>query len=116
MRDGRLVGIVSRANLIQALAAAGAAPPAVHDSDRHIRDTLLARLDQETWTDFGSRNVTVRHGIVHLWGMIGSEAERQALIALAAEVPGVTQVVDEMFATYDDTGDETDDETDEDSF
>jgi CBS-domain-containing membrane protein len=99
VRDGRLVGIVSRANLIQALASAAVAPAAV-DSDRRIRQELLSRLEEQSWTDFGSRNVVVTRGEVHLWGLVGSPSERKALIALADGVPGVTGVVDEMIPAY----------------
>jgi len=100
-RDGRVVGVVSRSNLIQALASAAGAAEAPEDSDRRIRDELLRRLEQQqNWTDFGSRNVTVSHGVVHLWGLITSDAERRALITLAEGVPGVARVYDEMFAIY----------------
>ena len=100
LRNGKLVGIVSRSNLIQALASAGV-PEAHEDADRRIRDELLARLEQQQdWTDFGGRNVTVSDGIVHLWGLITSDSERHALTALAESVPGVTAVRDEMFAIY----------------
>ena len=58
---------------------------------------LPARQD---WTDFGDRNVTAGGGVVHLWGLISTEAERKALIALAEGVPGVSRVSDEMFAIY----------------
>ena len=53
-------------------------------------------LREERWTDFGSRNVIVEDGAVHLWGLVGSESERKALIALAQEVRGVSDVADEM--------------------
>ena len=77
----------------------------MHDTLRHgprtIRNELLSRLaEQQSWTDFGSRNVIVTDGKVHLWGLISSDAERKALIALAEGVPGVTQVVDEMIPAY----------------
>ena len=100
LRDGELVGIVSRSNLVQALASNGGASPASVDANRAIRAELLSRLDQQSWTDFGSRNVIVSDGKVHLWGLVGSPAERTALIALAENVPGVTEVVDEMIPAY----------------
>ena len=53
-----------------------------------------------SWTDFGSRNVIVQEGVVHFWGLVGSESERNALTALAREVPGVTEVADEMIPAY----------------
>ncbi len=100
VRDGKPVGIVSRANLIQALASSP--PPAVNggDQSRAIRLELLSRLKEQSWTDFGSRNVIVNDGEVHLWGLVGSEAEHKALIAIAESVPGVKTVVDEMIPAY----------------
>jgi CBS-domain-containing membrane protein len=100
LRDGRLVGIVSRANLVQALASAAAAHPKAHGTDRIIRAALVARLAHQTWTDFGSRNVIVSDGVAHLWGLVGSAEERTALVALAEEVLGVVRVSDEMIAAY----------------
>jgi len=100
LRDGRLVGIVSRSNLIQALASTQAGNGTDTDGDREIREALLDRLDDQSWTDFGSRNVIVAGGVVHLWGLVGSAEERKALLALAEEVPGVTRVSDEMIPAY----------------
>ena len=60
----------------------------------------MSRLQQQSWTDFGSRNVTVSDRVVHLWGLVGSEAERKALLALAEEVPGVARVSDETIPAY----------------
>ena len=100
VQHGELVGIVSRSNLVQALASNGAASTASLDTNRVIREELLSRLEQQSWTDFGSRNIIVSDGKVHLWGLVGSPAERTALIALAEDVPGVTEVVDEMIPAY----------------
>ena len=100
VQHGELVGIVSRSNLVQALASNGATSTASLDTNRVIREELLSRLEQQRWTDFGSRNIIVSDGKVHLWGLVGSPAERTALIALAENVPGVTEVVDEMIPAY----------------
>jgi CBS domain-containing protein len=100
VRDGRLVGIVSRSNLIQALASVVGRIDHRDEMDRQIRLELMSRLRQQSWTDFGSRNVTVSGGVVHLWGLVGSEAERKALCALAENVPGVSRVSDEMISYY----------------
>ncbi len=99
-RRGKLVGVVSRSNLIQALASAIGQGEETGGDDRDIRRELLARLEDQSWTDFGGRNVIVTGGTVHLWGLISSEPERKALIALAEGVPGVVRVSDEMIATY----------------
>jgi len=100
VQHGELVGIVSRSNLVQALASNAGASKASLDTNRVIREELLSRLEQQRWTDFGSRNIIVSDGKVHLWGLVGSPAERTALIALAEDVPGVTEVIDEMIPAY----------------
>jgi CBS domain-containing protein len=100
VKDGKLVGIVSRSNLIQALASHIHPSEEHEDSDRSIRLELLSRMQEQDWTDFGSRNVIVTNGVVHLWGLVGSEQERTALIALAETVPGVVRVADEMIPAY----------------
>src|SRR5271157_4587516 len=81
LRDGKLVGIVSRSNLIQAMASAKDHASGAIDSDRTIRGEILGRLGRQDWTDFGSRNVIVSDGVVHLWGLVGSEEEHKALLA-----------------------------------
>jgi len=102
VRDGKLVGVVSRSNLIQALASVIGHnySDAISDSDRKIRRELLERLRQQPWTEFGSRNIIVSNGVAHVWGLVGSESERQALVALAEGVPGVSRVSDETTPAY----------------
>jgi CBS domain-containing protein len=100
VKDGKLVGVVSRSNLIQALASVVGRIDEHDETDRQIRLELMSRLQQQSWTDFGSRNVTVSGGVVHLWGLVGSEPERKALLALAEGVPGVSRVSDEMIPAY----------------
>jgi CBS domain-containing protein len=100
VKDGKLVGIVSRSNLIQALASAVVRVDQHDETDRQIRLELLSRLKDQKWTGFGDRNVTVGNRVVHLWGLVGSEEERKALLALAEGVPGVSSVADEMIPAY----------------
>jgi CBS domain-containing protein len=100
VRDGKLIGIVSRSNLIQALASSELVAKPKLEADKVIRLEVLDLLAQQHWTDFGSRNITVQDGTVHLWGLVGSEAERNALMALAQSVPGVSGVADEMIPAY----------------
>ena len=96
MAGGKLVGIVSRANLIQAIASHVDGIDAQTLDDRRIRLDLRSRLSEQKWTDYGSRNVIVKDGTVHLWGLVGSEAEHKALVVLAESISGVTKVSDEM--------------------
>jgi CBS domain-containing protein len=91
---GRLVGIVSRANLVRALATTSSAPKIVADNDdRTIRERLLAELRQQQWANIWAADIMVRDKIVHLWfSSDESEAERQAVRVAAANVPGVQRV------------------------
>jgi CBS domain-containing protein len=100
IRDRKLVGVVSRSNLIQALASSLQHANATGESDRQIRIELLDRLHEQDWTDFGSRNIIVSDGVVHLWGLVGSPDEHKALLALAEGVPGVKRVSDETIPAY----------------
>ncbi len=97
VKDGKIVGIVSRANLVRALAmtiteAAGGADA----DDRMIRDKLLTELKAQKWAEVSPANVTVRDGVVHLWSSYLSEQERRALIVAAESIPGVRRVEDHM--------------------
>jgi CBS domain-containing protein len=100
LKDGHLAGIVSRSNLIQALASRFHANEEPASADRHIRLELLARMKEQDWTGFGDRNVIVKDGVVHLWGLVGTAEERAALIAMAEGVPGVVRIADEMIPAY----------------
>jgi len=96
VRGERVVGIVSRANLLHALARlASEAKPRTSD-DAAIRDQLLAEVDKQPWAPRASINVVVRDGIVDLWGVVLDNRERQALVVAAENVPGVKQVRDHL--------------------
>jgi CBS domain-containing protein len=94
IRDGKLVGIVSRANLVRALAAAGThlTTDAASD-DRTIRDKLLAELKGQEWVHTWAADIIVRDGVVHLWCSDDRpDEERRALRVAAENVPGVRGV------------------------
>ena len=98
LRDGHVIGIVSRANLLQALAALREERQTQPSGgDRGIRDKLLEVIGRERWSDASHLNVVVLDGIVHFWGLVHSTAERDALIVAAEEIPGVKGVVDHTF-------------------
>ena len=97
VKDGKIVGIVSRANLVRALAMTiteGVGTAEV--DDRTIRARLLSELKAQKWAEVSPANVTVKDGIVHLWSSFLSEQERRALIVAAENVPGVRRVEDHM--------------------
>lgn len=96
VEDGRLVGIVSRADLLRGLAATPAPGPAPSGDDRTIRQQVLEALGSAPWATFGATNVIVTDGIVHLWGWVSSADERQAMVVLARGVPGVRGVEEHL--------------------
>jgi len=96
MRDGRLVGIVSRANLVRALAMTINEPADAEADDRRIRDRLLAELKVQKWAEVSPANITVKDGVVHLWSSYYSEQEKRALLVAAENIPGVRRVEDHM--------------------
>lgn len=95
VRNGKLVGIVSRANLVQAVASAKKTPK-IPPSDTMIRDRLLKHLKQQKWAHTLLLNVTVSGGVVDLWGIAQSEAERQAIRVAAESIAGVRAVNDNL--------------------
>jgi CBS-domain-containing membrane protein len=94
MRDGRLVGMVTRANLMHALVSLATQPKAPPGDDAAIREQILAECERQSWTPMS--NVVVRNGVVELWGVITDERERQARIVAAENVPGVKAVHDHL--------------------
>ena len=95
VENGQLVGIVSRANLVQAVASTGKGLE-IPLSDSAIRDKLLSRLSDQNWTRTGLLNVTVNDGVVDLWGLVRSDTERKAVRVAAEATPGVRAVNDNM--------------------
>jgi len=95
-KDGRLVGIVSRRNLLQALAARLSTPPASVD-DRAIREAFYAELRAQSWAGgAGTISAVVTDGVLHLWGVAPDETRRQAIVAAAESIGGVRAVEDHM--------------------
>jgi len=92
LRDGKLVGIVSRANLVGALAAT-ASEPASEGDDRSMRTQLLADLQEQEWANAWATEIVVRDKVVHLWFREDQpEEERQAIRVAAENIPGVREV------------------------
>jgi CBS domain-containing protein len=94
LRDNKLAGIVSRSNLLQALASTPAADTQdVSATDREIREQLMKNLEGRPWA-FAGRNVVVTDGVVHLWGIFRSTEAVQAVRVAAERIPGVKDVQD----------------------
>ena len=94
-RGEKVVGIVSRANLLQAVASLARQIPDPTADDDHIRNRIINALEKKDWCPFGL-SVIVRDGIVHITGVITEERSRQATIVAAENVAGVRKVHDHL--------------------
>jgi len=96
LRDDKLVGIVSRANLLHALASLAPEIQSTSADDVAIRERLLTELSRQNWAPLGLIDVIVRNGTVELWGTLLDERKRRALIVAAENLPGVKSVRDHL--------------------
>lgn len=98
VRDGKLVGIVSRANLVRALAAVGDRLTGdIAADDRTIRERLLAELREQPWVHTWAADIIVRDGVVHIWvGEDRPQAEKEALRVAAENIAGVRGVEEHL--------------------
>jgi CBS domain-containing protein len=94
-RGDKVIGIVSRANLLQAVASLARDFPDPTADDDHIRNRVIDTLAKQDWCPFGL-SVVVRDGIVHLSGVITEERSRQAAVVAAENVTGVKKVHDHL--------------------
>ena len=95
--DGdRVVGVVSRADLLRALSVAARERRETVADDRTIREHILDTLARETWAPKTTLNITALNGVVDLWGTISSDQERRAICVIAENTPGVTKVIDHL--------------------
>jgi CBS domain-containing protein len=95
LAEGRLVGILARADLLRALAPL-LKTPAKPASDQEIRDFILAELGREAWAPLASIDVEIHNGVVALRGALSDERQRDAIKVIAENAPGVTAVHDHM--------------------
>jgi CBS domain-containing protein len=100
VKDGKLVGIVSRANLLQAIATIGkmVEPPVTLD-DTTLREKVIAQLDRLPLAWRTLINVIVHDGTAELWGMVESESEKRAVQVAAEVTPGVRAVADNLIVS-----------------
>jgi len=90
VRDGKLVGIVSRANLLRGFSVNR--QPAGGDDDRAIRDAIVKEVDDNTGVMVDRLNIIVSDGKVQLWGLVDSKEQRWAVQVAAENIDGVKEV------------------------
>jgi CBS domain-containing protein len=96
MRGTRVVGIITRANLMRAMVKSAPQPQPMSAGDQEIRDRLLADLKQQPWAPLALIDISVKDGVVTISGTVTDERQRVALRVAAENVPGVKQVVDDL--------------------
>ncbi|HVY13591.1 MAG TPA: CBS domain-containing protein [Rhodopila sp.] len=95
-RDGRVVGIVSRADLLRALIGRVRDVAPTGGDDRSIRDAIMNTLSEKSWAPRTTVNVTVNRGVADIWGSITNENERAAIRVAVENTPGVTTIHDHL--------------------
>jgi CBS-domain-containing membrane protein len=90
-----LVGIVTRSDILQAVASMAREIPDPTADDNHIRERIARAMDETAWRPAGFQ-VWVRNGVVHLHGVIFDDRARQAAIVLAENTAGVKEVHDHL--------------------
>ena len=96
LRNDKLVGIITRANLLQAVASMAKEIPDPTADDEHIRDRIIRTLEATDWRPTGLQ-VAVRNGVVHLHGLIiNDDSARRASIVAAENISGVKEVHDHL--------------------
>jgi CBS domain-containing protein len=95
LKDRKLVGIVSRSNLIRALASVAPAVNSASHDDASLRDAIVLEMHGQRW-GLPKQGVLVKDGVAHLWGVIESDEEKRAIHIAAEGVPGVKRVEDHL--------------------
>jgi CBS domain-containing protein len=96
VKDGKIVGIVSRGNLVQALVTLGReTKPAAMTNDSILYDNLLSQLRSQAWWT-NNVSIFVKDGSVELWGVVESAAEKDAIRVAVEVTPGVRQVANNL--------------------
>ncbi len=95
-QGGRIIGIVSRSDLLRALIGRVRDIPPMATDDRTIRSAILSALEAQPWAPMTTLNVTVAAGVVDIWGTITNEEERHGIRVVVENTPGVKKVNDHL--------------------
>lgn len=98
VRDGILVGVVSRSDLLRALLSREPDRPVLQPTDKALRQAVVEAIEHRPWTSRWPTNVFANDGVVHLWGFVDGEDVRKAYRVAAENVPGVRRVKDHLRA------------------
>jgi CBS domain-containing protein len=96
VQEGRLVGIITRGDLVRALSQVQISKAAKKIDNAALHKTLHDRIRTHSWINDSYINLTVNDGVVELWGFVVTPDQRRALLALVAETDGVSRVEDKL--------------------
>jgi CBS domain-containing protein len=101
VRDGTILGIVSRVDLVKALISGGETvyapqPKPPSTDDRALRTAIMAAVMGHSWSVARSFDVIVLHGVAHLWGVVPSDAVRQTYVDAVRQIPGIKALENHM--------------------
>jgi CBS domain-containing protein len=91
-RDGKLVGLVSRANIVRGLASSQGSSA----DDAAIRNAIIDVLSRAA-VPTHLLTIVVSDGTAYLWGAVESRSENEAVRAAAESTAGVKCVSDHLF-------------------
>jgi CBS domain-containing protein len=97
MRDGKLVGIISRSDLVRAFSRFHAAKGGdVHLGSGLMHKAIIDAMREQPWLDTSYLNTTVKDGVVGVSGFVQSSAHKDAILVLINEIPGVERVEEHL--------------------
>jgi predicted transcriptional regulator len=92
MSEGKVIGIVSRANLISALLKIRREADRTATNDKLIRERVVENIAGQDWAAGANADVAVRNGVADLWGTVVKVEQAEALRALVESTPGIQRV------------------------
>ena len=96
MEGGKLVGMISRADLVRKLAEVRIAAPATRPDNGILQKAIWNEIKAQPWLKSAYINLAVKDGVVELWGAVDSNEQRRALRVLVEGVSGVQKVEDNV--------------------
>ena len=96
MRDGKMVGIISRADLVRALADTASTATSPRTANGQLQKLIWEQIRAQPWLQSAYLNVAVKDGVVDLYGAVDSTDQRRALLVLVNRVAGVQKVEDNL--------------------
>ena len=99
LRDGKLAGIITRGDLVRALANPPAAAPRqapAPSTNADLQRLLMQRIDKQPWVASVYIHVIVTDDSVELRGFVGTDHQRKALDILVRELAGPRRIDDQL--------------------